>query len=101
MSPLAYAGAASIGLVALFTNHLKNGFFINNPGEGYEYVATIAVLSVALGGLGPGRFSLDAAIDNDWVFDTDVALPVTAAVAVGGTALFLGAFWRPPKSADE
>lgn len=101
MTPLAYAGAASIGFVALVTNHRKNGFFINNPGEGYEYVATIGVLGIALGGLGPGRFSLDAVIDNNWVFDIEVALPVTAAVAIGGTVLFLGAFWRPPAASTE
>ena len=101
MSPLAYAGAASIGFVALVTNHLKNGFFINNPGEGYEYVATIGVLGIALGGLGPGRFSLDAVIDNNWVFDVENALPITAAVAIGGTAVFLGVFWRPPAATDD
>ncbi len=49
LTPLAYAGTASIVLVALVTNHRKNGFWINNPGEGYEYVATVAVLSIALG----------------------------------------------------
>lgn len=96
LTPLAYAGVASIGLVALATNHWKNGFFINNPGEGYEYVATIAVLSIALGGLGPGTWSVDDALELDWVFEPGTALPLTAVVGIGGTALFLGAFWRPP-----
>jgi putative oxidoreductase len=98
LTPLSYAGVASIGLVAWVTNHMKNGFFINSPGEGYEYVASIAVLAIALGGMGPGRFSLDATLDLEFPFDLAVALPLTAAVAVGGTVLFLGAFWRPPKS---
>lgn len=101
LSPLAYAGAASIGLVALATNHWKNGFFINSPGEGYEYVATIAVVCIALGGLGPGRFSLDSALDLEFPFDPAVALPLTAAVGIGGTVLFLAAFWRPPTPAQD
>ena len=96
LTPLAYAGVASIGLVALITNHRGNGFFINNPGEGWEYVATIAVLAIALGALGPGSWSLDNAIELDFVFEPATALTLTATVGIGGTALFLGAFWRPP-----
>lgn len=97
LTPLAYAGTASIVLVALVTNHWKNGFFINNPGEGYEYVATIAVLSIALGALGPGEWSLDHALDLSFPFEPATALAIAAIVGIGGTAAFLGVFWRPPK----
>lgn len=100
LTPLAYAGVASIGLVALATNHWKNGFFINSPGEGYEYVATIAVLAIALGGLGPGSWSIDDALEFDFVFEPGTALPLTAIVGIGGTVAFLGAFWRPPASSE-
>jgi putative oxidoreductase len=100
LTPLTYAGVASIVLVALATNHWKNGFFINSPGEGWEYVGTIAVLSIALGGIGPGKWSLDHAADLGFPFHPGTALPVTAAVAIGGTVLFLAAFWRPPKRAS-
>jgi putative oxidoreductase len=86
-------------LVAMLTNHLKNGFFLSSAKEGYEYVLSIAVLSIALGTLGPGRWSLDKAIFglDSFVFDPKKALIVTAIVGIGGTAAFLGAFWRPPK----
>ena len=97
LTPLAYAGTASIVLVALVTNHWKNGFFINNPGEGYEYVATVAVLSIALGALGPGKWSLDHALDLSFPFEPATALAIAAIVGIGGTAAFLGVFWRPPK----
>jgi putative oxidoreductase len=97
LTPLAYAGTASIVLVALVTNHWKNGFFINNPGQGYEYVATIAVLSIALGALGPGKWSLDHALDLSFPFEPATALAIAAIVGIGGTAAFLGVFWRPPK----
>ena len=39
-------------LVALITNHLKNGFFIFRPGEGYEYVLTLLLTGFALAGIG-------------------------------------------------
>ena len=97
LTPLAYAGVASIVLVALVTNHWKNGFFINNPGEGYEYVGTVAVLSFVLAALGPGDWSLDSAFGFSFPFDPKKALIIALAVGIGGTVLFLAAFWRPPK----
>ena len=36
-TPLAAAAVVGTMLVALITNHLRNGFFIFRPGEGYEY----------------------------------------------------------------
>ena len=84
-------------LVALVTNHWKNGFFINNPGEGWEYVGTVAVLCIALGGIGPGEWSLDDAFEFTFPFEPGKAFVITAVVAIGGTAVFLATFWRPPK----
>ena len=101
LTPLSYAGVASICLVALVTNHWKNGFFINNPGEGYEYVATIAVLSIALGALGPGEWSLDDAFGIHFPFQPGNAFLITALVGIGGTIGFLATFWRPPAKAPE
>jgi putative oxidoreductase len=100
LTPLSYGAISSIVLVALVTNHWKNGFFINNPGEGWEYVGTIAVLSVALGALGPGKWSLDHAFDLSIPFEPKKALAIAAFIAIVGTAAFLAAFWRPPKKAD-
>src|SRR5215510_3099111 len=61
LTPLAAAGVVGTMLVALVANHAKNGFFIFRPGEGYEYVLMITVVSVALGGLGGGYLSVDHA----------------------------------------
>lgn len=99
-TPLSYGAVASIVLVALMTAHRKNGFFINNPGQGYEYVATIAVLSVVFAMLGPGEWSLDHAIGWSFPFQPWTALVVSLVVGVGGTAVFLAAFWRP-KSVEQ
>jgi putative oxidoreductase len=100
-TPLMYAGVCALMLVAFLTNHLKNGFFLSSAKEGYEYVVSIAVLSITLGTLGPGEWSLDDAFDISFPFDPKKALLVTAVVGIGGAALFLLAFWRPPKPADS
>ena len=100
LTPLDYGGICALMIVAWVTNHLKNGFFLTSAKEGYEYVASLAVLSITLGTLGPGKWSLDHAFDFEFPFDPKKALIVTAVVGIGGAALFLLAFWRPPKK-DE
>jgi putative oxidoreductase len=97
LTPLGYGGAASILLVALVTNHWKNGFFIFNKGEGWEYVGTLAILSMALGAVGPGGWSLDDAFGLSFPFEPGTALLVSAGIGILGTAAFLAVFWRPPK----
>ena len=52
LTPLAAAGVVGVMLVALITNHLKNGFFIFRPGEGYEYVLTLCMVGLAIGAIG-------------------------------------------------
>jgi putative oxidoreductase len=98
LTPLACAGVIGVMLVALITNHLKNGFFIFRPGEGYEYVLTLTVVSLCLAILGAGEWSLDNALDldsmNDWT-----GLAIAAIAGGGGTALLLAGFWRPEKPA--
>jgi putative oxidoreductase len=74
---------------------------LSSAKEGYEYVVSIAVLSITLGTLGPGEWSLDDAADFSFPFEPKKALLITAIVGIGGAALFLLAFWRPPKPADS
>jgi putative oxidoreductase len=95
LTPLAAAGVVGVMLVALITNHLKNGFFIFRPGEGYEYVLTLCMVGLAIGALGAGNFSIDHAIDLDWTGWTGLAI---AGIAGGaGALLLLAVFWRRPK----
>jgi putative oxidoreductase len=98
-TPLAAAGVVGVMLVALITNHLKNGFFIFRPGEGYEYVMTLCLVSIALGGLGPGEWSLDHALGwDEWMGWWGLA---TVALGVAGALALLAVFWRPrPKPAS-
>jgi putative oxidoreductase len=90
-TPLACAATISIMLVAGLLAHRPHGFFVFR--DGYEYVLTLAVVSVALAMLGPGRFSLDHAAGiavTGWA-GGGIAL----VVAVVSTAGLLATFWRP------
>jgi putative oxidoreductase len=91
-TPLAAAGVVGTMLVAWITNHRGNGFFIFRPGEGWEYVMTLTFTAAAIGVLGAGHWSFDAALG----LDLDGAL---GALLVGGGALgavvLLAVFWRP------
>jgi putative oxidoreductase len=101
LTPLACAGVVGVMLVAWITNHLKHGFFIFRPGEGYEYVMTLTLMAIALGTLGPGRWSIDNAAGivsslNGW---TGFAIAAGAgAVGAGG---LLVTFWRPKAPAES
>lgn len=97
LTPLGAAGVVGTMFVALVTNHFKNGFFIFNKGEGYEYVMTLIVAGLALGPVGPGKFSLDYHFDlQDWWGVT--GLLIAAGGGIGGALLLLAGFWRPDRS---
>jgi len=102
LTPVAYGAVASLMLVAFVTNHRDKGFFITaRPTEGWEYVVTLAILSIVLGAVGPGRWSLDRAFDFSFPFEADKALAVAAIVGIGGTILYLLTFWRPPAKTES
>ncbi len=96
---LAAGGALGVMVVAWITNHRGNGFFTFRPGEGWEYVMVLSVVSLAIGALGAGEWSLDRVSDWD-VFVGASGLGITAAAGLGGAALLLAVFWRPPASSD-
>lgn len=96
LTPLAAAALISVMLVALVTNHWKNGFFIFRPGEGYEYVSFIALTSLALGTLGAGEWSLDDAFEIT-AFDGWTGLWVALVVGVASAVGLLAVFYRPER----
>jgi putative oxidoreductase len=93
LTPLACAAVISVMLVAGVLAHRPNGFFVFK--DGYEYVLVLAVVSLALAMLGPGRLSVDraAGIDVPGWAGGGIAL----GVAVVATAGLLALFWRPAK----
>ena len=64
LTPVAAAGVVGVMLVAFITNHLKNGFFIFRPGEGWEYVMVLTAMGVVIGTLGPGQWSIDGHVER-------------------------------------
>jgi putative oxidoreductase len=100
LTPLAGAGVVGTMLVAWVINHMKRGFFIFRPGEGYEYVMTLTVLGLVVATLGPGEWSLDdqsADLRDLWGW---TGFWIAAGAGGGGAALLMAVFWRPPKSED-
>jgi putative oxidoreductase len=94
LTPLAAAGIIALMLVAGMVAHRGNGFYIYRPGEGWEYVMILAIAAFSVATIGPGEWSLDEAIGT--TFDGWWGAIVAAVAGVGGGALFLAAFWRPP-----
>ena len=99
ITPLACAALVSLMVVAIVTVHAKNGFFVFNAGQGIEYCLVVAVMAIALGGLGGGTFSIDH-VAKVWTFRPAIGLAVAAIVGVGGAALQLATFYRPSKAAS-
>jgi putative oxidoreductase len=100
LTPLAGAGVVGTMVVAWITNHLKNGFFIFRPGEGYEYVMTLTLVGFAIAIIGPGEWSLDDALDlQDLWYATGLLIAVVG--GIGGALALLGVFWRPPAPKSE
>ena len=95
LTPLAGAGVVGVMVVAWVTNHLKNGFFIFRPGEGYEYVMTLTALGLGIAGLGAGEWSLDHAV-GIFEYPSTGGLLLGLIAGGGGAAALLAVFWRPP-----
>lgn len=94
LTPLAAAGMIGLMLVAIYTAHLKVGFFIFKAGQGWEYCASIAVVALAVATVGAGEWSLDEAFD--WHFSGWHGALVAGILGVGGGVAQLVAFYRPP-----
>ncbi len=82
LTPLAAAGMIGLMVVAIYTAHLKNGFFIFKPGQGWEYCASIAVLAFGVAMMGAGEWSLDEAFDMH--FSGWGGAAIAGIVGVGG-----------------
>ncbi|MEY2397107.1 MAG: putative oxidoreductase [Actinomycetota bacterium] len=96
LTPLGAAGVIGTMVVALVTNHFKNGFFIFYKGEGYEYVASLIAAAVGIACVGAGKFSLDHALDIHRMYGKR-GLEI-AIVGLVGAVLLLAVAWRPERS---
>jgi putative oxidoreductase len=93
LTPLAAAGMVGIMVVAIVVEHWKVGFFIFKPNQGWEYCASIAVVAVVVGMIGPGRWSLDHALGVEWNGWTGAV--IAACAGIGGAIAQLAISYRP------
>ena len=99
LTPLAAAGMVAIMVVALITTHMKNGWFIFNPGGGIEYVVVLAAVGIGLACTGAGEWSIDHAAKIHWA-GVPSGLIIVLAAGIGGALLQLATFWRPKSVAS-
>jgi putative oxidoreductase len=98
LTPVPSAGFVALMLVAAWTVHRHNGFFIVK--EGWEYNLVLAVAAVAVAGTGAGRYSLDHVLfygTGGWAWVQGwggLAVAVLLGLAGGIGQLLL--FFRPP-----
>jgi putative oxidoreductase len=94
LTPIPAAGFVSLMLVAAWTVHRHNGFFIVK--EGWEYNLVLAVSAIAVATVGPGRLSLDWLIfGHNWL-DGWAGLALSAGLGLAGAVGQLLIFFRPP-----
>jgi putative oxidoreductase len=95
LTPIPAAGFVSLMLVAAWTVHRANGFFIVK--EGWEYNLVLAVTAVVVATLGPGKLSLDYLIFGRdlWVKDWE-GLLLSLGLGLAGALGQLLIFYRPP-----
>ena len=98
LSPLSAAGFVALMLVAAWTVHRPNGFFIVK--EGWEYNLVLAASAVGVATLGPGMLSLDYALFHTTEFsgllDGWWGLLISIVLGLAGGIGQLAIFWRPP-----
>lgn len=94
LTSAAAAGLVATMVIAFWSIHRSAGFYVfKRPDEGWEYVATLAVVATFVAVAGPGRFSLDSALGltvDGWAGLALVAGGVVAAIIV------LASTWRRP-----
>jgi putative oxidoreductase len=94
LTPVAAAGFVALMLVAGWTVHRGNGFFIVK--QGWEYNVVLAVAAVVVAALGAGRFSVDASLlGGSWLAGWTAAAIALGLGLVGGAGQ-LALFYRPP-----
>jgi putative oxidoreductase len=90
LTPLTAAGCVGIMVVAAWTH--KGRFFVFK--DGWEYNLILGLLAVLIATIGPGRWSLDDALDltDDLSGGTGLVLSLLGVVAA---VVLLAVFWKP------
>ena len=81
-------------IVAGWTTHRENGFFIVK--SGWEYNLILAAIAVGVATVGPGQHSLDWALGITPSFNPGLGLAVSAGLGTVAGVGLLAACYRPP-----
>jgi putative oxidoreductase len=98
LTPIPAAGFVALMLVAAWTVHRPNGFFIVK--EGWEYNLVLAISAVVVATLGAGKFSLDWLIFGENWFDGWPGLLISVGLGLAGGIGQLLIFYRPGQPAE-
>ena len=101
LTPVTAAGFIALMLVAAWTVHRHNGFFITK--EGWEYNLVLAAGAVTVAATGAGRYSLDYAVfggsDVYRLLSGWNGLAIAVGLGLAGGIGQLLIFFRPPVKA--
>ncbi|MDD7811451.1 DoxX family protein [Mycobacterium sp. CSUR Q5927] len=93
LTPIPAAGFVALMLVAAWTVHRGNGFFIVK--SGWEYNLVLAVVAVGIAMLGAGPLSLDHLLFGQNWCDGWTGLLIAAGLGLAGGIVQLAVFFRP------
>ena len=94
LTPFASAAFIALMIVAGYTVHRGNGFFIVK--SGWEYNWVLALIGVTVATIGPGKYSLDYVLGIAFRFNGFTGMLIALVIGIGGAVLQLGLFYRPP-----
>lgn len=98
LTPLPAAGFVALMVVAAWTVHRDNGFFIVK--SGWEYNLVLGVAAVAIAGTGAGRYGLDCLLFHGSSFYHLLhgwcGLTIAVVLGLAGSIGQLLIFFRPP-----
>jgi len=98
LTPLAAAAIVALMLVAAWTVHRENGFFI--VGNGWEYNFILAIVAVGVAVTGAGTFSLDDAIGLHTLGSGWPGLLIALGAGLGGGIGQVAMFFHPQAQAQ-
>lgn len=92
LMPFAGAGITGVMIVAAWTVHRPNGFFIVR--NGWEYNLVLSVIGISLGAMGSGKWGIDYHLFNDNLVGW-TGLLIALILGVGGGVGQLVMFFKP------
>lgn len=95
LTPFASTAIVALMVVAAWTVHRKNGFFI--VAEGWEYNLVLAVAAITVGISGAGRASVDHLLSSGSLLSGWLGFLVVTLGGVAAATAHLAVFYRPER----